>query len=161
MSALKNIFFVLGSVIPKLELALRRDERIMRFLTVKLDRYGVKYNDDKRNGKIGKKAKASDKEETKKEGGYVKKDDLTLIEGVGPKIANLLVVGGLKTYADVAKASIDDMKAILSKGGSNYAMHDPSTWAEQAQLAASGKWAELNALKEKLIGGVNASSEEE
>ena len=41
--------------IPKLELALKRDERIMRFLTVSLDKYGVKYNEDKRNGKIGKK----------------------------------------------------------------------------------------------------------
>jgi len=43
-----------GSMISKLELALRRDERIMRFLTVKLDKYGVKYNEDKRNGLIGK-----------------------------------------------------------------------------------------------------------
>lgn len=46
-----------GEVISKMELSLRRDERIMRFLTVKLDKYGVKYNDDKRNGLIGKKRK--------------------------------------------------------------------------------------------------------
>lgn len=46
-----------GSIIGKLELSMRRDERIMRFLTVALDKYGVKYNDDKRNGKIGKVAK--------------------------------------------------------------------------------------------------------
>ena len=44
----------IGDIIPKLELALRRDERIMRFLTVKLDKHGVKYNEDKRNGLIGK-----------------------------------------------------------------------------------------------------------
>ncbi len=43
-----------GTMIDKVELALRRDERIMRFLTVALDKYGVKYNDDKRNGLIGK-----------------------------------------------------------------------------------------------------------
>ena len=43
-----------GSMITKLELALRRDERIIRFLTVKLDKYGIKYNEDKRNGLIGK-----------------------------------------------------------------------------------------------------------
>jgi small subunit ribosomal protein S6 len=42
-----------GTVIPKAELALTRDERIMRFLTVRLDKYGVKYNQDKRDGKIG------------------------------------------------------------------------------------------------------------
>ena len=33
---------------------MKRDERILRFLTVRLDKYGVKYNDDKRNGLIGK-----------------------------------------------------------------------------------------------------------
>ncbi len=43
--------------IQEMELAMRRDERIMRFLTIKLDKYGVKYNDDKRNGLIGKKKK--------------------------------------------------------------------------------------------------------
>lgn len=44
-----------GSINDKMELAFRRDERIIRFLTVKLDKYGVKYNDDKRKGLIGKK----------------------------------------------------------------------------------------------------------
>lgn len=43
-----------NNVIEKLELALRRDERVMRFLTVALDKYGVKYNQDKRDGLIGK-----------------------------------------------------------------------------------------------------------
>ena len=42
-----------GVVIDKLELALRRDERIMRFLSTSLDKFGVKYNADKREGKIG------------------------------------------------------------------------------------------------------------
>ncbi len=43
-----------GTIISKLELALRRDERIMRFLTIALDKYGIKYNADKRAGLIGK-----------------------------------------------------------------------------------------------------------
>ena len=51
-----------GDIIPKLELSLRRDERIMRFLTVKLDKHGVKYNDDKRNGLIGKVVRKEKKE---------------------------------------------------------------------------------------------------
>lgn len=33
---------------------MRRDERIMRFLTIALDKFGVKYNEDKRNGLIKK-----------------------------------------------------------------------------------------------------------
>ena len=56
-----------GSFVDKLELALRRDERIMRFLSVKLDKYGVKYNDDKRNGLIGKIKPKKDKDENKKD----------------------------------------------------------------------------------------------
>ncbi len=47
-----------GELISKIELAMRRDERIMRFLTVKLDKFGVKYNEDKRNGLIGTKKKS-------------------------------------------------------------------------------------------------------
>ncbi len=54
-----------GQAIPKMELALRRDERIMRFLTVKLDKYGVKYNQDKRDGKIGKAKKIEKKSQNK------------------------------------------------------------------------------------------------
>jgi small subunit ribosomal protein S6 len=43
--------------IGKFELNLQRNEKVMRFLTVKLDKYGVKYNDDKRNGLIGTRKK--------------------------------------------------------------------------------------------------------
>lgn len=52
-----------GDIISKMELSLRRDERIMRFLTVKLDKYGVKYNDDKRNGLIGRKRQEEEAQE--------------------------------------------------------------------------------------------------
>lgn len=56
-----------GEFIPKMELALKRDERILRFLTVGLDKYGVKYNDDKRNGKIGKRKETKKKSATTEE----------------------------------------------------------------------------------------------
>ena len=55
-----------GQLIEGTELALRRDERIMRFLTVHLDKYGVKYNEDKRNGLIGKKKKKKKEEDEDK-----------------------------------------------------------------------------------------------
>jgi small subunit ribosomal protein S6 len=48
-----------GDIIDKMELTLRRDEKILRFLTVALDKFGVKYNQDKREGKIGKKNRES------------------------------------------------------------------------------------------------------
>lgn len=44
-----------GEVIDRLEINYRRNERVMRFLTIALDKYGVKYNSDKRAGLIGKK----------------------------------------------------------------------------------------------------------
>lgn len=50
-----------GEVVAPVELALRRDERIMRFLTVALDKFGVKYNEDKRNGLIKKAQKVKRK----------------------------------------------------------------------------------------------------
>jgi small subunit ribosomal protein S6 len=43
-----------GEAIAPLELSMRRDERIMRFLSIALDKFGVKYNEDKRNGLIRK-----------------------------------------------------------------------------------------------------------
>ncbi len=43
-----------GAFLKNYELGLQRDERILRFLTVSLDKYGVQYNADKRAGKIGK-----------------------------------------------------------------------------------------------------------
>lgn len=54
-----------GEFMDDFELALRRDERLLRFLTIALDKFGVKYNDDKRNGLIGKKKRpgAESKEE--------------------------------------------------------------------------------------------------
>ena len=40
-----------GSVIADLEIAYKRDERLLRFLTVSLDKHAVAYNEKKRNAK--------------------------------------------------------------------------------------------------------------
>jgi small subunit ribosomal protein S6 len=51
-------FKVEGSVIRDFEINFKRDERIMRFLTVKLDKHAIAYNEKKR-----KKAKEQEKAE--------------------------------------------------------------------------------------------------
>lgn len=53
------------SVIGNMEIAFTRDENVLRYLTVRLDKYSVKYNQDKRAGLIGKKKEelANEKEE--------------------------------------------------------------------------------------------------
>ena len=80
-------------------------------------------------------------------------DDLKKIEGIGPKIAGLLNDAGIVTFANLADAKIDDLKKILDDAGSRYRMHDPSTWPQQAKLAADGKWDELQKLQDELDGG--------
>lgn len=80
-------------------------------------------------------------------------DDLKKIEGVGPKIADLLKADGIQTFADLAKAKQPKLQAVLEAAGPRYKMHNPSTWPEQAKLAANGKWDELNKLQDELKGG--------
>jgi small subunit ribosomal protein S6 len=43
-----------AKAIDTLEIAFRRDESVLRYLTVRLDKYAVKYNDDKRAGLVGR-----------------------------------------------------------------------------------------------------------
>ena len=80
-------------------------------------------------------------------------DDLKKIEGVGPKIEGLMKEGGLKTFAQVAAASPESIKAILEAAGPRYKMHDPTSWPLQAGMAAEGRWAELNVWQDEHKGG--------
>jgi len=53
-----------GEIVKKLDLALKRDERVIRYLLIKLDKFAIQYNEDKRQGKIGKvKAQESSKKD--------------------------------------------------------------------------------------------------
>ena len=81
-------------------------------------------------------------------------DDLRKIEGIGPKIAEIFNEAGILTFADLADASVDSLKEILVNAGSRYASKNPSTWPQQAQLAAGGKWDELKEWQDKLKGGI-------
>lgn len=86
-------------------------------------------------------------------GKKVKDNDLKFIEGIGPKIEELLHNAGITTWAQLAATSADAVKEILEQAGSKFAMHDPTTWPKQAQLAADGHWAELEAYMDQLKGG--------
>ncbi|MGH8775498.1 MAG: helix-hairpin-helix domain-containing protein [Jiangellaceae bacterium] len=80
-------------------------------------------------------------------------DDLTLVEGIGPAIATLLGDAGVRTWEDLSGASTADLQAILDAGGTQFNMHDPSTWPEQAQLALRNDWDRLSELQERLRAG--------
>ncbi|MFT4771311.1 MAG: small subunit ribosomal protein S6 [Cryomorphaceae bacterium] len=47
-----------GSVIADVELAFRRDERVIRFLTVRMDKHAIEYAEKRRSNKSKEKAKA-------------------------------------------------------------------------------------------------------
>lgn len=79
--------------------------------------------------------------------------DLKIIEGVGPKIEKLLHQSGIKNWAELARASENDLRKILEGAGPNYRIHDPSTWANQAKLAAEARWEELREYQKFLTGG--------
>lgn len=82
-----------------------------------------------------------------------KSDDLSKVEGIGPKINELFQAAGINTFAQLAAASVEQLKQILADAGSNYTSHDPGTWPKQAELAAAGKWDELKAWQDELMGG--------
>lgn len=82
-----------------------------------------------------------------------KPDDLTKIEGVGPKIAEILNNGGIKTFSALAASNSNDLKKLLDEAGPRFKMHDPGSWPRQSKLAADGKWKELEKLQDELDGG--------
>lgn len=86
-------------------------------------------------------------------GGKTMKDDLTKIEGIGPKINELLNNAGVYTFGDLASSKKEFLKKVLLDAGSRFQMHDPGTWPQQAELARDGKWDELKDLQDRLDGG--------
>lgn len=86
-------------------------------------------------------------------GKKIKPDDLTMIEGIGPKIAEIFTNAGIATWAALAETEVERCKAILADAGDRYKMHDPNTWPRQAKLAAEGQWSELANWQEQLDGG--------
>ena len=79
-------------------------------------------------------------------------DDLKRIEGIGPKISGVLQAASITTFAQLAATDVSLLRQILTEADLA-ALADPSTWPEQANLAAAGKWGELEALQGKLKGG--------
>jgi len=59
-------------------------------------------------------------------------NDLTRINGIGPKVASLLNESGIRTFAQLAQTDVTTLQAILEKAGARYRLIDPTTWPEQA-----------------------------
>jgi predicted flap endonuclease-1-like 5' DNA nuclease len=79
-------------------------------------------------------------------------DDLTRIEGIGPKLADALADAGIDSYDKLANATADQLRAALKAAGLRFAPSLP-TWPQQATYAARGDWDGLSAYQATLVAG--------
>ncbi len=82
----------------------------------------------------------------------IAKDDLTRIEGIGPKMAAALETAGISSFATLAKSKEGILREALEKNGLKFA---PSlgTWAKQADLLGRGDEAGFKKLVDQLVAG--------
>ena len=79
-------------------------------------------------------------------------DNLKLIEGIGPKIEQILNAANIQTFAQLAATEVSQLEKIVREdAGIRIAF--PDTWPQQAQLAAAGEWEAFTKLQEELQGG--------
>jgi predicted flap endonuclease-1-like 5' DNA nuclease len=86
-------------------------------------------------------------------GQKITENDLTIIEGIGPKIEELYHAAGIRTWKDLGETPVQTLQEILNEAGSNITMHNPETWAKQAVMAYLGKWQDLKEYQESLDAG--------
>jgi predicted flap endonuclease-1-like 5' DNA nuclease len=79
--------------------------------------------------------------------------DIEIVEGIGPRIAQVLRARGFGSFDALAQASPGTLREILDDQGPAFRIADPSTWPEQARLAAQGSWDELKSLQDSLTAG--------
>ncbi|WP_198520075.1 hypothetical protein [Lacinutrix sp. Bg11-31] len=86
-------------------------------------------------------------------GKKVNQDDLTVVEGIGPKIKELFHNHDVTTWAGLADCSVDKCQEVLKSGGKRFEIHKPGTWPEQSKMAALGQWQKLKDWQDALDGG--------
>jgi len=85
--------------------------------------------------------------------GLFAQDNFQIIEGVGPKVNQVLINAGYKTWSDLAKTESSEMRRHLDNAGKKFALCDPTSWPHQAKLAAAGDWDELIRYQKFTDGG--------
>jgi predicted flap endonuclease-1-like 5' DNA nuclease len=86
-------------------------------------------------------------------GKKIKENDLTVVEGIGPKIQELFHNHEVKTWKALSECNIEKCQDVLTSGGDRFKMHKPGSWPKQAEMAYQGKWAELLKWQDELDGG--------
>jgi F-type H+-transporting ATPase subunit gamma len=82
-----------------------------------------------------------------------KKDNLKLIEGIGPKVEQALNGAGITTYAQLAAAKPADLIRIVKDEAKVRIVGDAATWPKQASFLVKGDQDGLKAYQDILVGG--------
>ena len=81
------------------------------------------------------------------------KDDLTKVEGIGPKIQGLLNNDGIWSWKQLSETSVDSIQKVLDDAGPRYRVHNPKSWPLQAAMCHKGEWKKLEKWQDEHKGG--------
>ena len=85
-------------------------------------------------------------------GEKVRFNDLTIVKGIGPRIADMLDNAGIKTWWDLRNSDVAVLNVLLQQAGPRFRVHDPGTWSHQAGLLARGEWQQFKTFTDGLDG---------
>jgi small subunit ribosomal protein S2 len=151
---------LLDYIIPSNDDASKSIEAILSHVTEAIAEGLSERKSEKTSEKEGgdeEQAPKKKKVETKKvvsEEKEVEGEDLTKVEGIGPKISKIFQESGINTFANLADKTEAELSAILTEAGSKYASKNPASWPKQAKMAADGKWDELKEWQDNAKGGI-------
>lgn len=83
-------------------------------------------------------------------------DDLTVIDGIGPKIDDQLRAHGINSFVQIACQSVDALLDILERGGPSFRFANPESWPLQASLATQNRWKDLKKMQNDRLDGRDA-----
>ena len=84
-------------------------------------------------------------------------DDLTVIDGIGPKIEDQLRANGISSFVQIACQSVDDLLDILERGGPSFRFANPESWPLQASLATQNRWKDLKKMQNDRLDNRDAT----
>lgn len=77
-------------------------------------------------------------------------NDIQKINGIGPKLEEVLHGSNIKSFQDILDTPMDTLKDIIKNAGSNFSLIDPSTWHDQAAIAVRGAWDEFEKFQDNM-----------
>ena len=92
------------------------------------------------------------KKSSPKKATHAEPDNLRKVQGIGPKVAQILNEAGIQTFAQLAQTDVDRLKAILEEAGPSFKWMNPESWPKQAGFAAKGDSESLKKFQAELSG---------